>query len=135
MGRLLRLLPFRVGADTFAVDIMAVRQIVKPDSDRIRSSNVVDLRRRYVLRRNDYPDLPLVLLLGAADGTVGVRIDEVLEPIDVDADHLQLPDTVVGSLRGDDVVAVIPWHEDDAIAILDVDGLHSSERPSGASAR
>ena len=132
MARQLRLLTFRIGVETFAVDIMAVRQIVKPA--KAEGMPVIDIRRRFVLKQNEYSELPLVLILESSAGRIGVKIDEIVAPIDVMSDDLVLPDSIVAGLRAEDLVATVE-QDHTVIPVLDVDAIQSSVVSTAASGR
>src|SRR4029079_18365832 len=98
----LRLISFRVGPETFVLDIMAVRQIIPYTGSttvptapsfiegiiilRNEVIPVVDLRERLYPSRTDRADAPLVLITLTSAGKIGVKVDEVRRIITVASD-------------------------------------------------
>src|SRR3954447_11153595 len=89
----LRLITFRVGAETFVLDIMAVRQIVPYSGStavptapafvegiivlRNEVIPIVDLRDRLFPRATERAAEPLVLIAHSSAGVIGLKVDEV----------------------------------------------------------
>ena len=89
----LRLITFRVGTESFVLDIMAVRQIIPyAGSTSIPTApsfieGIIVLRNEVIpivdLRDRLYPSLterevdPLVLIVHSSAGTIGLKVDEV----------------------------------------------------------
>src|SRR5687768_6303381 len=88
----LRLITFRVGPETFVLDIMAVRQIVPYSGStsvptapsfiegimvlRTEVIPIIDLRER-LYPRSERVEQPLVLITHSSAGTIGLKVDEV----------------------------------------------------------
>src|SRR5829696_5898075 len=94
----LRLITFRVGPETFVLDIMAVRQIVPyAGSTSVPTApafieGIVVLRNEVIpivdLRQRLYPKLesiaePLVLITHTSAGVMGLKVDEVRRIVNV----------------------------------------------------
>src|ERR1700694_5497635 len=88
----LRLISFRVGPETFVLDIMAVRQIIPYSGSTSLPTapafveGIIVLRSEVIpivdLRKRLYPDLhenaePLVLITHSRAGVIGLKVDEV----------------------------------------------------------
>src|SRR5206468_4713549 len=89
----LRLITFRVGPETFVLDIMAVRQIIPYSGStsvptapafvegiivlRNEVIPIIDLRDRLYPRLSGRAEQPLVLITHASAGTIGLKVDEV----------------------------------------------------------
>lgn len=139
-GRELRLITFRIGRETFVLDIMAVRQIVPyvgstsvptaPDFVEgiivLRSSviPVVDLRERLYPRLGERTTQPLVLITETSAGVIGFKVDEVRRIVTLSTDTFLPPPPLVRGIRGELLVAVIP-HGDEVYLLIDVDNVLS----------
>jgi purine-binding chemotaxis protein CheW len=149
-GKELRLITFRVGPETFVLDIMAVRQIIPyagtttvPTAPsfiegiiilRNEVIPVVDLRERLYPVRTDRAESPLVLITLTSAGKIGLKVDEVRRIITVSSDELLPPPPLVRGIRGELLIAVIP-HGDEIYLVVDIDHvLSSDEKRSLASA-
>src|ERR1043165_6525036 len=120
----LRLITFRVGPETFVLDIMAVRQIIPyAGSTSVPTApafveGIIVLRNEVIpiinLRDRLYPRLPgrteqpLVLITHTSAGTIGLKVDEVRRIVNVTADTLLPPPPLVRGIRGELLIAVIP---------------------------
>ena len=92
-ARDLRLITFRVGPETFVLDIMAVRQIIPYSGStsvptapsfvegiivlRNEVIPIVDLRDRLYPQAKNRSEQPLVLVTDTTGGTIGLKVDEV----------------------------------------------------------
>jgi purine-binding chemotaxis protein CheW len=120
----LRLITFRVGPETFVLDIMAVRQIIPYSGSTsvptapsfvegiivLRSEviPIIDLRERLYPRAAARAEQPLVLITRSSAGTIGLKVDEVRRIVNVDAAALLPPPPLVRGIRGELLIAVIP---------------------------
>src|SRR5438094_4569468 len=102
----LRLITFRVGPETFVLDIMAVRQIIPyagstsvPTAPafvegiivlRNEVIPIIDLRDR-LYPRLDRAEQPLVLITHTSAGVIGLKVDEVRRIVNVTSDKLLPP--------------------------------------------
>src|SRR5512140_1809415 len=116
-ARELRLIAFRVGSETFVLDIMTVRQILPyagstpiPTAPHfvegiivLRSEviPIVDLRDRLYPRGTQKSDQPLVLITVTSAGTIGLKVDEVRRIITVPSDSLLPPPSLTRGIRGE----------------------------------
>src|SRR4051812_25574798 len=141
-ARELRLITFRVGPETFVLDIMAVRQIIPyagtttvPTAPsfiegiiilRNEVIPVVDLRERLYPVRTDRAESPLVLITLTSAGKIGLKVDEVRRIITVSSDELLPPPPLVRGIRGELLIAVIP-HGDEIYLVIDIDHVLSSD--------
>ncbi len=140
--RELRFISFRVGAETFLADIMAVRQIViyggstavpsaPPFIEGIIAIRdevipIIDLRRRFFPKAEGAIDQALVLIVDSNAGAIGLKVDEVGRIITARSDELLPPPDVVRDIRGEMLVAVIA-RGDDLLLAIDVDAVLSEE--------
>ena len=123
----LRLITFRVGPETFVLDIMAVRQIIPySGSTSVPTApafveGIIVLRNEVIpiidLRDRLYPKLdraeqPLVLITHTSAGVIGLKVDEVRRIVNVTSDKLLPPPPLVRGIRGELLIAVIPVGEE-----------------------
>lgn len=124
----LRLITFRVGPETFVLDIMAVRQIIPyagstsvPTAPafvegiivlRNEVIPIVDLRERLYPRVAGRVEQPLVLITHTSAGVIGLKVDEVRRIVNVTPDKLLPPPPLVRGIRGELLIAVIPSGEE-----------------------
>jgi purine-binding chemotaxis protein CheW len=137
----LRLITFRVGPETFVLDIMAVRQIVPySGSTSIPTApafieGIVVLRNEVIpiidLRTRLYPKLeraeqPLVLITHTSSGVIGLKVDEVRRIVNVTSDALLPPPPLVRGIRGELLIAVVPLG-DEVYLLIDVENVLTTD--------
>jgi len=137
----LRLITFRVGPETFVLDIMAVRQIVPyAGSTTVPTApvfieGIVVLRNEVIpiidLRQRLYPKLepaaqPLVLITHTGAGMIGLKVDEVRRIVNVTHEALLTPPPIVRGIRGELLIAVIPFGEE-VYLLIDVENVLTSD--------
>lgn len=134
----LRLITFRVGPETFVLDIMAVHQIVQYTGStsiptapsfvegiivlRNEVIPIIDLRERLYPQRMDRAEQPLVLITHTSAGTIGLKVDEVRRIVTLSPDVLLPPPPLVRGIRGELLIAVVP-HGDEIYLLIDVDNV------------
>jgi purine-binding chemotaxis protein CheW len=133
----LRLITFRVGPETFVLDIMAVRQIVPySGSTSVPTApsfveGIIVLRNEVVpiidLRTRLYPKIeaaeqPLVLITHTTGGIIGLKVDEVRRIVTVAPDTLLPPPPLVRGIRGELLIAVVPVGEE-VYLLIDVENV------------
>jgi purine-binding chemotaxis protein CheW len=137
----LRLITFRVGPETFILDIMAVRQIVPysgttsvPTAPAFIEGIIV-LRNEVIpvidLRTRLYPRLPkaeqpLVLITHTTAGMIGLKVDEVRRIVNVAIDAFLPPPPLVRGIRGELLIGVVP-HGDEVYLLIDVENVLSGD--------
>ncbi len=136
-GAELRLITFRVGPETFVLDIMAVRQIVPYGGSTSLPTapsfieGIVVLRNEVIpiidLRTRLYPKLgkaeqPLVLITHTTAGVIGLKVDEVRRIVNVSPDAFLPPPPLVRGIRGELLIAVVPFGEE-VYLLIDVDNV------------
>ena len=138
----LRLITFKVGPETFVVDIMAVRQIIPYEGSTsvptapsfiegvviVRNSVVpiIDLRDRLYPKLVDADRQPLVLITHSMAGTVGLKVDSVRRIINVSREQLLPPPPLVRGIRGELLIAVIPYGEE-IYLLIDLESVLSGD--------
>jgi purine-binding chemotaxis protein CheW len=141
-GRDLRLITFRVGPETFVLDIMAVRQIIPyAGSTSIPTAPsfvegiivlrnevvpVVDLRGRLYEDGVERSDQPFVLITRSSAGTIGLKVDEVRRIVSVAAEALLPPPPLIRGVRGDLLIAIIPLGEE-VLLLIDLEHVLTSD--------
>jgi purine-binding chemotaxis protein CheW len=134
----LRLITFRVGSETFVLDIMAVRQIVPytgttsvPTAPsfieglivlRNEVIPVVDLHDRLYPRRDMKMEYPLVLITHTSAGVIGLKVDEVRRIVTISTDAFLPPPPIVRGIRGELLIAVVP-HGEEVYLLIDVENV------------
>ena len=134
----LRLITVRVGPETFVFDIMAVRQIIPyAGSTSVPTApsfieGIVVLRNEVIpiidLRNRLYPALPerseqpLVLIAHSSSGVIGLKVDEVRRIVTVASDALLPPPPIVRGIRGELLIAVVPYG-DEVYLLIDMDNV------------
>jgi len=133
----LRLITFRVGPETFVLDIMAVRQIILySGSTSVPTApafveGIIVLRNEVIpiidLRDRLYPKLdraeqPLVLITHTSAGVIGLKVDEVRRIVNVTSDKLLPPPPLVRGIRGELLIAVIPVG-DEILLLIDLENV------------
>jgi purine-binding chemotaxis protein CheW len=141
-GTELRLITFRVGSESFVLDIMAVRQIVPYTGStsvptapsfiegiivlRNEVIPIVDLRDRLYPGRAKGEEEPLVLIVHSSVGTIGLKVDEVRRIVNVSTDAFLPPPPIVRGIRGELLVAVVP-HGDEIHLLIDVENVLTAD--------
>ncbi|HEX8154824.1 MAG TPA: chemotaxis protein CheW [Thermoanaerobaculia bacterium] len=136
-GSELRLITFRVGPETFVLDIMAVRQIIPysatttvPTAPKFIEGIIV-LRNEVLpivdLRNRLYPELPraempLVLVTHTSAGVMGLKVDEVRRIVTATSESLLPPPAIIRGIRGELLIAVVP-HGDEVYLLIDVENI------------
>jgi purine-binding chemotaxis protein CheW len=139
--RELRLITFRVGPETFVLDIMAVRQIIPYTGStsvptapsfvegiivlRNEVIPIVDLRDRLYPRAERAAE-PLVLIAHSSAGMIGLKVDEVRRIVTVTSDALLPPPPLVRGVRGELLIAVIP-HGDEVYLLIDLENVLTTD--------
>jgi purine-binding chemotaxis protein CheW len=142
MGRDLRLITFRVGAELFAADIMAVRQVVQYEGAtavpaapafvegiivvRHEVVPVIDLRRRFFPALTKPDEQPYVMVIGTEAGSIGLKVDEVRTIAPTNTDALMPAPPLVNGISGDYLVAVVQ-HRDELLLVLDLEAILTSD--------
>jgi purine-binding chemotaxis protein CheW len=134
----LRLITFRVGPESFVLDIMAVRQIIPYSGStslptapsfvegiivlRNEVIPIIDLRRRLYPRLEEPVENPLVLITHSSAGVVGLKVDEVRRIVNVVRDQLLPPPPLVRGIRGELLIAIVP-HEKENLLLIDMEAV------------
>jgi len=133
----LRLITFRVGPETFVLDIMAVRQIVQyAGSTSVPTApsfieGIIVLRNEVIpiidLRERLYPrsgrvEQPLVLITLTSAGVIGLKVDEVRRIVTLTQESFLPPPPLVRGVRGELLIAVVP-HGDEVYLLIDVENV------------
>lgn len=138
MSNDLRLITFRVGPETFVLDIMAVRQIIPYNGStsvptapafiegivvlRNEVIPIIDLRERLYPQMAERAEQPLVLVTHTSAGVIGLKVDEVRRIVNVSADAFLTPPDIVRGIRGELLIAVVP-HGEEVYLLIDVENI------------
>ena len=141
-ARELRLITFRVGTETFVLDIMSVRQIIPYGGStsiptapsfiegiivlRNEVIPIVDLRDRLYPRGVAKAEHPLVLITETSVGTIGLKVDEVRRIITASSEALLPPPPITRGIRGELLIAVIP-RDDEIYLLMDIENVLTVE--------
>ena len=134
----LRLITFRVGPETFVLDIMAVRQIIPYSGStsvptapsfvegiivlRNEVIPIIDLRDRLYPTLPERADQPLVLITHSSAGVIGLKVDEVRRIVTVPSEALLPPPPLVKGIRGELLIAVVP-QGDEVYLLIDLENV------------
>lgn len=134
-----RLITFRVGPETFILDIMAVRQIVPYTGStsvptapsfvegivvlRNEVIPIIDLRER-LYPRSQKADQPLVLITHTSAGVIGLKVDEVRRIVTLPTESFLPPPPLVRGIRGELLIGVIQ-HGEEVYLLIDVEAVLS----------
>ena len=145
----LRFITFRVGAETFVLDIMAVRQIIPytgttavPTAPAfvegiivLRSEvlPIIDLRDRFEIDESQRAQRPLIIITHTASGPIGLKVDEVKRVVTASTDALLPPPPLVRGIRGDLLIAILNIDED-VYLLIDVESILSTEEKGALAA-
>lgn len=141
----LRLITFRVGRETFVLDIMAVRQIIPYTGSapvptapsfiegiivlRNEVIPVIDLHDRLHPEMAEKAETPLVLITHSSVGVVGLKVDEVRRIVNVSADKFLPPPPIVRGIRGELLIAVIQQGEE-IYLLMDIENVLTGDEKS-----
>lgn len=138
----LRLITFRVGTETFVLDIMAVRQIVPyTGSTKVPTAPsfiegiivlrndvipIVDLRTRLYPSMQERTEEALVLITHTGAGMIGLKVDEVRRIVNIAGDAFLPPPPLVRGIRGELLIAVVP-HGEEIYLLIDVENVLTAD--------
>ena len=141
----LRLIAFRLGPETFVVDIMAVRQIIPYSGSTsvptapafvegvviVRNAviPIVDLRQRLYPSLQGHDRQPLILITHTTAGSIGLKVDEVRRIVNVMAESLLPPPPLIRGISGELLIALIP-HEEEVYLLIDLERVLSDPEKS-----
>ncbi|MBI2212025.1 MAG: purine-binding chemotaxis protein CheW [Acidobacteria bacterium] len=139
----IRLITFRVGPETFVLDIMILRQIIAyggstpvpkaPDF----VEGIIVLRNEVVplidLRGRFFPgstaaeeEYPLVLITESPAGLIGLKVDEVRRIVTIGLHEILPAPKIVKGMHGDFFLGVVR-SDDEVFMLVDIDSLLTTE--------
>lgn len=137
-----RLITFRVGSETFVLDIMILRQIIAyggstpvpkaPDFVEgiivLRNEVVplIDLRSRFFPGTSSAEEYPLVLITESPAGLIGLKVDEVRRIITIGLGEILPAPKIVKGMHGDFFLGVVRLDEE-VYMLVDIDSLLTTE--------
>jgi len=138
----LRLISFRVGPETFVLDIMSVRQIVPYTGStsvptapsfvegiivlRADVIPIIDLRDRLYPSLEERAEQPLVLITHTSAGVIGIKVDEVRRILTVSSEDVLPPPPLVRGVRGDLLIGIVK-NESEIVLLIDIDSVLTGE--------
>jgi purine-binding chemotaxis protein CheW len=138
----LRLITFRVGPETFVLDIMSVRQIVPYTGStavptapsfiegiivlRNEVVPIVDLRDRLFPDAAERSDEPLVLITHTSEGLIGLKVDEVRRIVTLSTATFLPAPPIIRGVRGELLIGVVPSGEE-VYLLIDVENILSRD--------
>jgi purine-binding chemotaxis protein CheW len=138
----LRLITFTVGPETFVLDIMGLRQIIPYTGSttvptapafiegiivlRNEVIPIVDLRARLYPQLQQRSEEPLVLITHSSAGIIGVKVDSVRRIVNVSTDALLPPPPIIRGIRGELLIAIVPY-EDEVYLLIDIENILSGD--------
>jgi len=138
----LRLITFTVGFETFVLDIMGLRQIIPYTGSttvptappfiegiivlRNEVIPIVDLRSRLYPQLEERSEQPLVLITYSSAGIIGIKVDAVRRIVNVSTDALLPPPPIIRGIRGELLIAIVPY-EEEVYLLIDIENILSGE--------
>jgi purine-binding chemotaxis protein CheW len=136
----LRLITFTIGPETFVLDIMGLRQIIPYSGSttvptapafiegiivlRNEVIPIIDLRARLYPKLQERSEQPLVLITHSSAGIIGVKVDSVRRIVNVSTDALLPPPPIIRGIRGELLIAIVPY-EDEVYLLIDIENILS----------
>ncbi len=133
---------FMVGEQYYAIDIMKIKQIIRPlkvtalpyapefieGVVNLRGVviPVMDMRKRFGMNQDQEVVEPKVIIVSVERHIVGIIVDDVLEVLTVSRSQIQPPPQLVKGIHSEYLSGVCKY-EDDILLILNLDELLSSE--------
>jgi purine-binding chemotaxis protein CheW len=138
----LRLITFTVGPETFVLDIMGLRQIIPYTGSttvptapafiegiivlRNEVIPIIDLRARLYPQLQERSEEPLVLITHSSAGIIGIKVDSVRRIVNVSTDALLPPPPIIRGIRGELLIAIVPY-EDEVYLLIDIENILSGD--------
>ena len=138
----LRLITFTVGPDTFWLDIRGLRQIIPYTGSttvptapafiegiivlRNEVIPIIDLRARLYPQLQERSEQPLVLITHSSAGIIGIKVDAVRRIVNVSTDALLPPPPIIRGIRGELLIAIVPY-EEEVYLLIDIENILSGD--------
>jgi len=138
----LRLITFTVGPETFVLDIMGLRQIIPYSGSttvptapafiegiivlRNEVIPIIDLRARLYPQLQARSEQPLVLITHSSAGVIGIKVDAVRRIVNVSTDALLPPPPIIRGIRGELLIAIVPY-ESEVYLLIDIENILSGD--------
>jgi purine-binding chemotaxis protein CheW len=87
---------------------------------------IVDLRARLYPQLQEQSDQPLVLITYSSAGIVGLKVDAVRRIVNVTAEALLPPPPIIRGIRGELLIAIVPY-EDEVYLLIDIENILSGD--------
>ena len=138
----LRLITFTVGPETFVLDIMGLRQIIPyigsttvPTAPafiegiivlRNEVIPIIDLHARLYPHLQERSEQPLVLITHSSAGIIGIKVEAVRRIVNVNTDALLPPPPIIRGIRGELLIAIVPY-EEEVYLLIDIENILSGD--------
>lgn len=129
---------FRLADEYYALDIQAVQEIVRmqaitsiPGADawvegitnlRGRVVPVIDLRRRCGIDTSEYTAETRIVVVGSANGMVGLIVDAVSEVMRIPSEQIEPPSSIV-SVPENSYLRGVAKLDDRLVSLMDLEGV------------
>ena len=140
--RSVKLVTFELAKEMYGIDIMQSQEIIKmqpmtpiPNSLdfvegvinlRGKVIPIINLKKRFQLMSTDRSDSGIIIVK-LQDTTIGITIDKIAKVIDIPADHILPPPSVVAGIGREYISGVARDKDEKLIILLDIDKLLSFE--------
>ena len=145
--RVVQLVTFRLGGETYGVDVMNVQEVLRiteiapvpgaPDyvlgiiNLRGNVVTVVDTRARFGLPSSETDDASRIVIVESENQVVGILVDSVAEVVELNQSEIDVPPNVGNEDSGRYVLGVAN-RESDLLIVIDLDKLLARDDWSGA---
>jgi len=136
---------FRLDEELYAVDIMRIREIIRPQKltrlvkappfvegvINLRGTviPVIDVRRRFDLHLREVDFRTKLLIVSAAGTVIGLVADEETEVVTIPDENIKPPPAVARGVGGEYLIGVCLVRES-LISLLNIDGILSADEKS-----
>ena len=78
------------------------------------------------LQNEERSEQPLVLITHSSAGIIGLKVDAVRRIVNVSADALLPPPPIIRGIRGELLIAIVPY-EDEVYLLIDIENILSGD--------
>ena len=87
---------------------------------------IIDLRARLYPQLKERSEQPLVLITHSSAGVIGIKVDAVRRIVNVSTDALLPPPPIIRGIRGELLIAIVPY-EDEVYLLIDIENILSGD--------
>jgi Chemotaxis signal transduction protein len=141
-GDIIQLVTFHLGQEEFGIDILKVREIIRPMAITMvpRSAHfiegvinlrgrvipIVNLRRRFGMQPKEFDSQTRIIDIELGEIIVGFIVDSVAEVLRIPANTVEDPPAIISGIQSD-YVRGVGKVDDRLLILLDLDKLVASE--------